>query len=151
MTHSTVRRAIIDDLPQIVAFILEEAREAEGRPLDRGTVEIGIRTALEDDTIARYWLLIDDDGNPAGCTSVVREWSDWHAGFYWWIQSMYIAPAARGRGHLTTLLDAVRHAAREDDCLDLRLYVHEGNAAAVRAYEKAEFAPSPYRILTRTP
>ena len=42
-------------------------------------MEVGVGTGLKDATVARYWLLVDDEGTPAGCTSVIREWSDWLA------------------------------------------------------------------------
>ena len=144
-----VRIASANDLDTIIDFIAEEAREAEGRTLDRDTLARGIGAALDDESIAKYWLLVDETDTAAGCASVVREWSDWRACFYWWIQSMYIAPAHRGQGHLDTLIDAITEAARQDGCPELRLYVHSDNAAATRAYEKAGFAGSEYRIMTR--
>ena len=83
-----VREANISDLITIVDFIAEEAMEAEGRTQDRDTLEQGIGAALNDDSVAKYWLLVDDSEIACGCTSVVKEWSDWNAGFYWWIQSI---------------------------------------------------------------
>ena len=144
-----IRSATVSDLDSIVGFIAEEAKEAEGRTQDRRTLERGIGAALKDEALAEYWLLIDDSGNACGCTSVVKEWSDWNAGFYWWIQSMYIAPDYRGKGYLTSLVDSIVVAARASNCLDLRLYVHKDNKAAVRAYEKAGFSSSAYRIMSR--
>ena len=130
-----------------VVFAGRVLRVDRAQSLD--TLERGIGAALDDPSIARYWLLVDDADVACGCTSVVKEWSDWNAGYYWWIQSMYIAPDHRGQGHLDTLLDAVRGAGQEDGCLELRLYVHKDNAAAVRAYEKADFGETPYRIMSR--
>ncbi len=145
-----VRDASISDLDAIVDFIAEEAREAEGRTQDRETLERGIGRALRDSSIARYWLLVDELGIARGCTSVVKEWSDWHAGFYWWIQSMYLAPELRGKGWLNVLIDAVVNATQQTDCIEVRLYVHDRNRAAIRAYEKAGFRNLPYSIMART-
>lgn len=144
-----VRDASLRDLNAIVGFIAEEAREAEGRTQDQAKLEQGIEAALRDDRIARYWLLIDETDSACGCASVVREWSDWNAGYYWWIQSMYIAPDCRGKGCLDLLMDRIVSAATEAGCLDLRLYVHSENKAAIRAYEKAGFSQSVYRIMSR--
>ena len=143
-----VRDANLTDLDVIVNFIAEEAREAEGRTQDRETLRRGIDVALTDDSIARYWILLDDLGVACGCTSVVKEWSDWNAGFYWWIQSMYIAPEHRGKGCLNILIDSIVEAARTAGCLDLRLYVHNDNKAAVRAYQKVGFKNSAYTIMS---
>lgn len=146
----TIREADTGDLAAIVRCIVNEAREAEGRSLSIDTVRAGIGAALRDPAIARYWVLVDARGAILGCTSVTREWSDWNAGYYWWVQSMYIDPAHRGQGYLSRLVDAVRAAAQKEHCLELRLYVHEGNAAAVRAYEKTGFGSSAYRIMSRS-
>ena len=144
-----VRDAGMGDLDAIVDFIAEEAREAEGRVLDQETLRRGIATALQDDSIARYWLLADETDVACGCTSVVKEWSDWNAGFYWWIQSMYIATENRGKGYLAVLIDRIVEAARKEGCLDLRLYVHRENSAAIRAYEKVGFSESAYSLMSR--
>lgn len=144
-----IRDARIDDLDSIVDFIAEEAREAEGRTQDRETLRQGIGAGLTDDSLSRYWVLVDAQDVACGCTSVVKEWSDWNAGFYWWIQSMYIAPEHRGKGYLNLLIEGVAETARKSGCLDLRLYVHNDNKAAVRAYEKVGFRSSSYLIMTR--
>ena len=144
-----VRPAGISDLTTIIDFIAEEAMEAEGRTPDRATLERGIGTALIDDSIAKYWLLVDDADVACGCTSVVKEWSDWNAGFYWWIQSMYIAPTHRGKGYLGVLIEFVADAARDQSCIELRLYVHNQNKLAIRAYEKVGFSNSPYVIMSK--
>ena len=145
-----VRDARLSDLDIIVAFIAEEAREAEGRTQDRATLERGIGAALKDDLIAKYWLLVDETDNACGCMSVFKEWSDWNAGFYWWIQSMYIAPEYRGKGYLNMLIDSVTKNAHKANCLDLRLYVHSENRAAIRAYEKVGFNSSTYLIMSKS-
>ena len=145
-----VREATIGDLEVIADLITEEAREAEGRVLEREILELGIGAALKDNSIAKYWLLTDDFDVVCGCTSVVKEWSDWNAGFYWWIQSMYVTPGHRGKGCLRILVDAVVEAARAEKCLELRLYVHKQNQAAVRAYRKAGFTDSPYLIMSQS-
>ena len=136
-----VRDANVSDLDVIVGFIAEEAREAEGRTQDEETLRRGVGEALRDASLARYWLLVDEQDNACGCTSVITEWSDWNAGFYWWVQSMYIAPDYRGKGYLNTLVDCVTEAAQEAGCLDLRLYVHNDNRAAISGLRKSGLRP----------
>ena len=144
-----VRRATINDLPHILSFIAQEAVESEGRTADVNTLEIGIGTALRDESIAIYWVLVDQYSQPVGCTSVVKEWSDWNAGYYWWIQSLFIDPKHRGQGLLNVMMDAVAVDAKADSCLEIRLYVHRDNSVAIRAYQKAEFQPSDYQIMSK--
>ena len=144
-----VRKARIDDLATLVEFTSQEAEEAEGSTKDLARLERGVKAALEDDSIAMYWVLVDEDENPVGSISALKEWSDWNAGFYWWIQSMYIVPEQRGRGHMSKLLNAVEHEMQGQNGLELRLYVHQQNERAIRAYEKCGFKRSPYKIMVR--
>jgi predicted GNAT family acetyltransferase len=144
-----VRKATIEDLATLVDFTSQEVQEAEGSAKDFKQLEQGIKTALENPMIAVYWMLFDVTNRPVGSISALREWSDWNAGYYWWIQSMYIVPEHRGQGHITKLLDAVEKEMRNQNGLELRLYVHRDNAKAIRAYEKVGFAKSPYEIMVR--
>ena len=142
----SVRRAEPADLTSLTSFTVREAREAEDRALERERVQEGIRRALEDDSIARYWVVVKGD-SVVGSLSVVREWSDWKAGFYWWLQSVFILPEYRGRGLMTRLVDTVLEAARQEAVPEIRLYVHSNNQRAVRAYRKSGFSDTSYRIM----
>ena len=144
-----VRKATIEDLSTLVEFTSQEAEEAEGSTKDFKRLEKGIKTALENPSIAVYWMLFDETNRPIGSISALREWSDWNAGYYWWIQSLYIVPEHRGQGHITKLLDAVAKEMRSQNGLELRLYVHRSNTKAIRAYEKVGFEKSPYEIMVR--
>lgn len=142
-----VRKAVLDDLPYLVNFTSEEAREAEGSIKIPETLEKGILVALRDPSIANYWVLVDENDTPVGSVSAVREWSDWNAGYYWWIQSMFLSKSQRGKGRMSLLLDAVKHEMKVQKGLELRLYVHKDNCTAVRAYQNAHFSKSDYEIM----
>jgi ribosomal protein S18 acetylase RimI-like enzyme len=142
-----VRRAKADDLERLVEFTLSEAWESEGTRLDPGKARRGIHTALEDESVALYWVIQDRQGELLGNISIVKEWSNWKAGYYWWVQSLYIRPDHRGRGLLKTLVDAVNESAVQGGALDLRLCVHKNNERAIKAYRKAGFVDADYRIM----
>ena len=142
-----VRNAKMDDLGPLVKFITAEAGEAEGISKSPDTIRSGIKSGLENSDIARYWVLESADGDLIGSVSVVKEWSDWNCAFYWWIQSMYIRPNHRGQGLMEALLQTVKHSARKENALELRLYVHAGNKRAIRAYQKAGFSDSDYKMM----
>jgi ribosomal protein S18 acetylase RimI-like enzyme len=143
----TVRRADLNDLDQLKAFTSAEFREAERATEAPESIKAGIKAALENDVLGMYWVLVSDSSGLIGSVSVVKEWSDWHAGYYWWIQSMYIQPEFRGMGLMDKLLDAVKAAARGGSALDLRLYVHKLNTRAIKAYRKSGFCDSDYQIM----
>jgi ribosomal protein S18 acetylase RimI-like enzyme len=144
-----VRRAGRDDLGKLVEFTLREAEEAEGRRQDREKARRGILAALEDESVAVYWVAQTAADEVVANISVVKEWSNWNAGYYWWIQSLYIRPEHRGRGLLNKLLETVGESARQNQALELRLYVHEKNRRAIQAYRKAGFVEADYRIMKR--
>jgi GNAT superfamily N-acetyltransferase len=144
---ATVRRATVADLDTLIHFAAEEAREAEGIEKAPATLRAGILSALQNEELALYWVLADAQDRPVGVISALREWSNWNAGFYWWVQSLYIAPEYRGQGCLRLLFDAVRNEARRQGGLALRLYVHEANDRARAAYRKNDFAEMQYRIM----
>jgi ribosomal protein S18 acetylase RimI-like enzyme len=142
-----VRRAELNDLDKLVEFTAAEAREAEGHEKDTKTLGDGIKAALEDRSIAMYWVLLNQNNEPVGSASALKEWSDWSAGYYWWIQSMYIESDYRGKGYMDLLLDAIRSDMKKQDGLELRLYVNEDNQVAIKAYKKSNFTFSKYRIM----
>jgi len=147
MTDYVIRRAIITDLSRLVEFTLSEAKEAEGISLNRERARKGIQAALEDESVAVYWVLQTRPDEIAGNISVVKEWSNWKAGYYWWIQSLYIKPEHRGRGLTKRLIQTVRESAKQSRALDLRLYVHKNNERAMKAYVSAGFVHADYRIM----
>jgi len=143
-----IRRARSADLESLVSFALAEAKEAEGITKDSERVRQGITTALHDESVAMYWVLEKNNTGVIGSVSIVKEWSDWNSGYYWWIQNMYILPEFRGKGLMERLIQALKDTARNEDALELRLYVHKNNAQAISAYQKAGFFDSDYRIMT---
>jgi GNAT superfamily N-acetyltransferase len=143
-----IRRATSADLKSLVSFAVAEAKEAEGIKKDAERVRQGVTTALADDSIARYWVLEKNKTGVIGSVSIVKEWSDWNSGYYWWIQNMYILPEFRGKGLMQQLIQALKEAARNEGVLELRLYVHKNNAQAISAYQKVGFFDADYRIMT---
>ena len=148
MVRYALRVAERSDIDVLVGFTIQEAREAEGEELSPESARQGVTAAFEDRGLAAYWVAESEDGNVVGSTSIVREWSNFHGGSYWWIQSLYIAPEHRGSGLLEMLLNRLRAEADAAGALALRLYVHRGNERALRAYERCGFKPSPYLIMS---
>lgn len=145
----TVRRAELADLETLVAFTLAEAEDAEGADKDVNVVERGVRMALEDPSLATYWLAEAAGARVVGSTSVVTEWSNWHGGHYWWVQSLYVVPEHRGHGLARLLLETLAQEARAAGAVDLRLYAHNSNRRALAAYRRCGFDVAPYTIMRK--
>jgi ribosomal protein S18 acetylase RimI-like enzyme len=148
-TDYTIREADRADIDTLVAFTLQEARAAEGAEKDADAVRRGVQAGLEDPSVATYWVAESADGRVVAGTSVVTEWSNFHGGYYWWIQSLFIVPEHRGRGLVELLLEHLANAARAAGALDLRLYAHKSNQGALQAYRRCGFEVAPYTVMTR--
>jgi GNAT superfamily N-acetyltransferase len=147
MMRFSVREAHLDDLDNLVTFTLSEARHAEGKELNPDIVRKGVEVALVDPSIARYWVLENQERETIGSISVVKEWSNWNAGYYWWIQSMFITADYRGQKLMGHLMEAVQKTAKKENALDIRLLVHQDNHRAQKAYLKEGFSNAPYKIM----
>lgn len=144
-----IRSATPDDVDTLVAFTLREAHDAEDVSLDPATVRRGVARAIEDPSLARYWVAEAPDGTPAASASITTEWSNFHGGHYWWVQSLFVVDSHRGRGLVDQMLDHLARQAADGGALDLRLYVHQDNARARRVYERCTFTPAPYVLMRR--
>jgi GNAT superfamily N-acetyltransferase len=145
----TIRQAEIGDLERIVGFTLLEAGEAEGLGVDADRIRRGVTAGLEDPSVASYWVAESSNGEIVASTSVVREWSNFNGGYYWWVQSMFIVPEHRGRGLVDLILDAVEEEARAAGAIDLRLYAHGSNRRAIEAYRRCGFDETEYVMMRR--
>jgi ribosomal protein S18 acetylase RimI-like enzyme len=144
-----LRPAASHDLECLVAFTLQEALDAEGVTLRAADVRRGVSAALSDPGLARYWVAQAPDGRVVASISVVTEWSNFHGGHYWWVQSLFVVGDRRGQGVVDQLLDYVAGLAAAAGALDLRLYAHHSNARAIHAYERCGFSAAPYVLMRR--
>ena len=147
----TVRPATPADLPTVVAFNAALANETEGKRLDPATLAAGVAAALADPAKGHY-AVAEEAGRVVGQCLVTLEWSDWRNGWFWWIQSVYVLPAARRGG---VFRDLYRHleaaAAARPDVIGLRLYVERDNARAQATYASLGMAEEPYNLMVRYP
>jgi GNAT superfamily N-acetyltransferase len=145
-----IRAATSEDADQLVAFTLREAQDAEGVTLNADGVARGVASALENPSLARYWVAETPDGRVVASISVTTEWSNFYGGHYWWVQSLFVAAEHRGRGLADLLLDYLARAAASAGALDLRLYAHEDNARARRVYDRCGFTRARYLLMRRS-
>jgi ribosomal protein S18 acetylase RimI-like enzyme len=144
-----IRAATRTDIETLLAFTLQEVYEAEGKEKDVDGVRRGVEGAFQDPPRSAYWIVESLDRRPIASTSIVTEWSDFHGGDYWWIQSLFIAPEHRARGLVELMLDHLAAMAKAAGALELRLYAHNSNERAFRVYRRCGFTTAPYTIMAR--
>lgn len=145
LTRPTIRQARPDEAERIATWNEAMARETEDLALDPATVRRGVRAVFDGHVDGRYFVA-ERLGAPVGQLMITREWSDWRAAHVWWIQSVYVLPAARRHGVYRALHDAAVAAAREAGAAGLRLYVDARNARAMATYASMGMDGGHYRM-----
>lgn len=145
-TKCTVRSATLGDLPAIVDFNCRLAEETEHKRLDRETITRGVRRALTEPNLCRYFVAEMED-RVIGQAMITLELTDWRDGVLWWFQSVYVDAAYRSRGVFRALFEHIQRTARsEADVRGLRLYVERENERAQRVYEQLGLRPSGHLV-----
>ena len=141
-----IRPATMSDADTITAYNAAMARETEALELDRHRLLAGVRAVLADASKG-FYMVAETDGRVVGQMMVTFEWSDWRNGVFWWIQSVYVDAAFRGRGVFTELYCHVEERARRDGSVcGLRLYVEHQNQRAQRTYERLGMQKTHYDV-----
>jgi ribosomal protein S18 acetylase RimI-like enzyme len=144
-----IARAAHAHLAALVHGNAAMALETEGRELERQRLESGVRAVLDEPSRGFYLVATEPDGSGevVGQLMVTFEWSDWRAGTFWWIQSVYVEPAWRRRGVYRALYEHLLELARADGSVcGVRLYVERDNARARATYEALGMQRAVYEL-----
>ena len=131
------------DIDSIVQFQADLAMESEGCLLDREKVAKGVTAAMLDESKGMYWVA-KFDGKTIGSLMITREWSDWNNEWYWWIQSVYVAPEYRRQGVYKAMYMKVKDAAKGSNVSQIRLYADRSNLSAQKVYKSLGMHESHY-------
>lgn len=141
-----IRSARAEDCATIVDFNLRLAWESEHKRLDEPTLTRGVKRALAAPDQCRYFLA-ELEGQIVGQTMITLELTDWRDGVLWWLQSVYVPEAFRGRGIFRAIFQHIEALARRTpDVRGLRLYVEQANHRAQRVYKQMGMRPGGYHV-----
>lgn len=139
-----IRLAKAHDADAMVEFNQAMALETEGKQLDPQTLQKGVSAVFSDEKKG-FYVVAEENAQIVGGLMVTFEWSDWRNGWFWWIQSVYIRPEARGRHIYRLLYEFVKaRAAEQGNVCGFRLYVETENSHAQKVYEKLGMHRSHY-------
>lgn len=139
-----ITKGVKGDENIIAKFQVDMAMESENLELNLETVIKGVTAGIEDSSKGTYFVAREENGQPIGSLFLTKEWSDWTCTWYWWIQSVYVAPEFRRQGVFTSLFKAVDSAAKEEGVKSIRLYVDRTNESAQKCYHKQGMHESHY-------
>eukprot|EP00744_Colponema_vietnamica_P030371 GILI01047335.1.p1 GENE.GILI01047335.1~~GILI01047335.1.p1 ORF type:complete len:181 (+),score=16.57 GILI01047335.1:31-573(+) len=159
----TVRPATREDVPVLADFNIGIAFETEGKHLPPAVITAGV-AGIFDNPSRGFYIVAEIDGELAGCTMITYEWSDWRAGDFWWIQSVYVTPKHRRKGVFRALYNEVKRQAESTPGVcgnhffkssfpakltylaGLRLYVDADNKTAQNSYSSLGMEESRYKF-----
>jgi len=142
-----VRGSESTDAGRITEFNRCLAEETESKHLDEQTLLAGVQALIGNPKHGQYYLA-ELEGEIVGQLLITFEWSDWRNGLFWWIQSVYVAPAHRRLGVFRTLYAHVKQLAEDQpEVCGLRLYVEQDNAAALRTYSMLGMKHTGYHVM----
>ena len=142
-----LRMASVGDTEKIARNGIMLARESENLEIEYGKILNGVKGVIENNEKGFYFV-VEQEHSIIGQMMITYEWSDWRGKDIWWIQSIYVKKKWRRKGIMKKMLDKIKKMAYEKDVFALRLYVHENNKEAIKAYEKVEMKKSPYYIFS---
>jgi ribosomal protein S18 acetylase RimI-like enzyme len=142
-----IRPATADDADFLARGNAAMALETEHKRLAPAVVGAGVRAALADPAKGLYFVA-ERDGQRVGQLMFTYEWSDWRNGTFWWIQSVYVVPAARRSGVFRALFRHLEERARGDASVcGIRLYVDRDNERAQATYRRCGLEDGGYRVM----
>lgn len=139
-----IRLASHADADALVAFNQAMALETEGKTLDPGKITPGVAAVFEDEKKG-FYVVAEQDERIVGGLMVTYEWSDWRNAWFWWIQSVYVLPEARGTKLYSRMYEFVKErAADAGNVCGFRLYVENDNHHAQKVYDAVGMQASHY-------
>ena len=142
MDKMIVREARLSDLEELLGF--EQAIIEAERPFDpalkRGTTHYyDIREMIESPDVRL--VVAESDGRliASGYARIEKAKPYYEHRHHSYLGFMYVVPEHRGKGVNKLIVDALFDWSRDRGVQEIRLEVYSGNAAAIRAYEKAGF------------
>lgn len=142
----SIRPATPSDARVLAKFNALMAKETENRELDPSLLQAGVDSLFQDPSRGLYYVA-ESGGTIVGQLMVTYEWSDWRNGTFWWIQSVYVEQAFRGKGVFKTLYRYIESLAKDrKDVCGLRLYVEHDNTAAKETYASLGMKKTPYEM-----
>ena len=106
-----IRLANSSEIDALVEFNQAMALETEGKRLDADILRSGV-AAVFGDPAKGFYVVAERDRTIVGGLMVTSEWSDWRNAWFWWIQSVYIRPEARGQRLYSQMYEFVQSKGR---------------------------------------
>lgn len=146
MTRFAIRPARPGDLDAILTMA-ERFHAEDGHPIDEDGRR-ALAAILAGGPAARAWIC-KLDGRPVGYGVLTIGFSVEHGGRDGFLDDLYLAPEARGKGLGRRTLDFLEGEARRLAIRVLHLEVEPGNSAAGELYRRRGFRENGRRLMSK--
>lgn len=131
------------DEAEVVARLLVAFRDHYGKDWPSENAFLASVERLVERTDTEFLLASSsEDAPPAGVCQLRFRFSVWTASDDCWLEDLFVAAAARGKGVGSALVDAALERAGARGCRRIELDTSEANEAALALYARFDFSTS---------
>jgi GNAT superfamily N-acetyltransferase len=145
-----IKKATTEDIPQIIAFIREFAEFEKLSEYFEATQE-NLREALFSEHPHLEALIAFCDNAPVGYAFFFPNFASFRGQRGIYLEDLYVAPEARGKGVGLALIKRVAQIAKERGCVRMDFLVLDWNENAIRFYKnlgaRVDDTCRPFRIV----
>ena len=134
MTYE-IRPILKKDLPQLVRLCAEHAAYEDAH-FETATKEEELERALFSPEIGLLGLVAVHKDIAIGYATFIPQYSTWEAGYYLYMDCLYISEAHRSFGLGKKLLDEIKRTAVALKCIEVQWQTPLTNEQAIRFYER---------------
>ncbi len=134
MSPISIRPAVIEDAPQILAFVTELAIFEKEPHAVEATVSHYEKTIFADNSLV-HALMCEQEGLPIGMAVYFFTYSTWQGEHGLYLEDLYISPEYRNLGAGRAMLKRLAQIALEKGCGRFEWSVLNWNQPAISLYE----------------
>ncbi len=130
-----IRFAEKKDLPQIIELCIEHAKYERAEFEQKNKTELLSKFIFGQDS-ALQCLVVSQENSIIGYATFMKQFSTWDAGFYLYLDCLYLKANTRGLGLGTRLMEKVKEYAKDENCTIIQWQTPDFNRKAIDFYQK---------------
>lgn len=135
MPDHIIRTATTADVDAIATLMVAHALY-EQSAIEKEGLAANFEKHLADPGHELRCLVVECDGRLVGYTTFIRQFSTWDAGFYIYLDCLYLDDSMRGRGIGQELMEHIKEYARAEGCSQVQWQTPDFNTGAIKFYKR---------------
>jgi len=135
--------ATIDDLDQIVSFLVEMTLELkEFKPKSKDLIKVSVQNSFGDNV--NWFLFKDENNNSFGTCYLQSVHNYWRIEKRFYLGGFYITPTHRKQKRFIPLCNLLKEWATNNGGVQIYNHIHKDNEQSINAFEKAGYSVDKY-------